>query len=255
MRNVRLLPILSVLALSLACSLSPMVSPPATQTATPTIQLPTRTPPPPTATVYNTPSPTPETPVPPTPTLPPPTFTAEALGERVNLRSGPSTLHTIIGMVPKGTHVSVIGKAAGDEWVFAESTDGKTGWLSTSFLQLHGSLSSLEEIPVKASFIVEGQVVDSAGTPINGVVLAVYKGQGPDQLRTDATSNASGRFYAYLPLGADGSWTVEVVGIGCSSWIMDSNCRYHGVFSAHGKETIQPPVSEPLYFVFDNQVQ
>ncbi len=255
MRSVRLLPIVLVLALSLACTLSPMVSPPATQTPTPTIPVPTRTPPPPTATAYRTPTPLPNTPVPPTPTLPQAAFTAEVLGERLNLRVGPSTLHTIIGTVTKGTYVSVIGKAPGDEWVFVESTSGKAGWLSVQFLQLHGSLSSLEDVQVKSSYIIAGQVVDSAGTPVNGVDLAVYQGEGPNQLRTDATSDATGHFYAYLPVGAQGTWTVEVVGVSCQSWIMDTSCRYHGVFSSKGKETIQPPLSEPLYFVFDNQVQ
>ncbi len=255
MRTGRLLPAVFVMALSiLACTLSPMVSPPATQTPTATVRLPTLTHLPPTPTIYFSPSPVPDTPEPPSATLPPPAFSAEVLGERLNLREGPSTLDTITGMVPKGVFVSLIGKAPGNEWVFVENTEGKTGWLSIKYLLLHGNLDHLAELPIPASYVVEGQIVDSTGMAINGVDLAIYQGEGSNQQRTDATTDASGKFYAYLPLNAQGSWTVEVVGISCRSWIMDPNCHFHGAFSSKGKEVFQPPLLEPLYFVFENQV-
>ncbi len=254
MRTVRIIPAVLVLALAIfACTLSPMVGPPSTQTPTVTAPLLTRTPPPSTPTVYQTKTSTPGTPIPPTATLPPASLTAEVLGERVNLRDGPSTLHTITGMVPRYVHVSLIGKAPGDEWVFIQTAQGETGWLSTHYLLLHGSMSRLPDIPTGDSYIVAGEVVDGHGNGINGVNLAVYQGEGEDLLRTDAISDASGKFYAYLPVRLGGQWTVEVVGVRCSSWIMDTSCHYHGAFSSNGKESIRPPLSQPLYFVFANQ--
>ncbi len=256
MRTARLLPIVFVLVLSaFACTLSPMVDPPPTQTPTVTIPAPTRTPPPPTPTVYLTLTPIPATPVPPTPTLPPPAFTAEVLGKRVNLRSGPSILHSITGMVPKGVYVSIIGKTPGDEWVFVRTSEEKTGWLSVKYLLLHGSLSRLPELPVESSELIEGEIIDGNGNGINGVNLAVYQGEGAEMLRVEAASDATGKFYAYLPAGANGKWTVEVVGVSCRSWIMDPDCQYHGAFRSNGNESIQPPLSQPLYFVFDNRSQ
>lgn len=252
-KAVRLLRLLFVPALSLACTLSPVVTPPPTRTPSPTIRLPARTPIAPTATLRPTPTPEPATLAPPTPTLPAPVFTAEVRAERINLRSGPSTLHTVAGTLTKGNHVSVLGKAPGIDWVLVETSQGKTGWLSVKFLLLHGDLNRLEDVAVRSSYFIEGRVMDSKGTPINGVSLAIYQGEGAGQLRTEATSGADGRFYAYLPLGARGAWMVEVTGVSCKSWIMDSGCRYHGRFSSNGKETIEPPLGAPLYFVFEPQ--
>jgi hypothetical protein len=170
-------------------------------------------------------------------------------GARVNLRFGPSTLTQITGTVYDGNYVQVQAKAPGDEWFFIRTTQGQDGWVSGDFIDLHGRLDAIPVSEPIDYYVIEGDVRDNANTPVNGVVLAVYQESNP-QFRTDATTGQNGHFYAYLPNDTSGRWIAEVVGIDCTSWIMGPDCRLTGSFSGGGRENFEPPLSRPLYFVY-----
>ena len=201
-----------------------------------------------------TPTPVPPT-VPPTaPASPSPTLALTTVQAKVEvtsivLRAGPSTLHSKLALYSQGTSVTVLGKAMGDDWVLVETPDGKTGWMSIVFL----SEFDVRDIPVSPpteSLVISGRVVDTSDAPIDRINVAVWQDTTSSQSRTDANSGQDGTFYAYLPEGSQGDWNVGVVGIGCTSRIVDADCKYMGSFIPP-TVTIQVPQTEPVTFVYD----
>jgi len=64
----------------------------------------------------------------------------------VNLRSGPSRDTAIVGRIPQGTHVSVVGRNAANTWW--QVNDGQvTGWVSAQYAPLQAG-SDVNSIPI-----------------------------------------------------------------------------------------------------------
>ena len=64
----------------------------------------------------------------------------------VNIRSGPATNTAIIGRVPQGTQISVVGRNAANTWW--QINDGRTtGWVSAAFVPRQAG-TNIESIPV-----------------------------------------------------------------------------------------------------------
>lgn len=81
-----------------------------------------------------TPSPTPL----PTPTAPAPTPTPAPLLARVpgpaNVRAGPGTTFTIVGVVDAGDQIDLLGRTG--EWYRVSLPDGTLGWMSGQVLEI-----------------------------------------------------------------------------------------------------------------------
>jgi len=63
-------------------------------------------------------------------------------------------------------------------------------------------------------------LTDATGNPVTGVQFAVLQAGVSEEIRTDATTDADGTFYAFLPADSKGSWWVEYVAISCESNVM-----------------------------------
>jgi hypothetical protein len=70
-------------------------------------------------------------------------------------------------------------------------------------------------------YTISGVVNTEVGTPVSGVGFAIIQ----NERRTDAATDESGRFYAYLPHTLSGIWRVTHVSISCTSNTMDENCN------------------------------
>lgn len=144
---------------------SPTPSPTATPTFTPS---PTATPtsttsptaiPTPTPTAISRPAPSPPTPQPPpvfvtprsstvdTPTATPtstPAVQLVVLGNRVNIRQGPSMEYDIIGQALKDQQLPVYASNPGQSWWLVCCTDdGRRGWISNSVVSASGDLAAV----------------------------------------------------------------------------------------------------------------
>ncbi len=91
-----------------------------------------------------------------------------------------------------------------------------------------------------------GNVVDSEGYPIEGINLAINQG---DQ-RVDVYSGVNGSFSTYLPSSTNPIWNVQVVGIKCSSRVMN-NCMLTGYFELTQGMNVTLPLSKPITFIFE----
>ena len=245
--RMRLLVVFLILGTALGCTLGETPEPTVAPAPSPTPITPSPTAVPPT----ETPEPTPT--LEPTETLPPPEpVNAEVLVEFLNMRSGPSTIHEVVGSYPEGEVVSVVGIAPGGEWVKVNTADDVTGWMYILFLSFEGSLSDVPVIQeVEDSFVVTGNVSDSAGEPIEGITFAVLRIVGDAELRNDARSDQDGNFYAYIPTDILGTWRVEIVGLACDSRIMNSDCEVEGFFNVNRTAFVELPQAEPLSFVYE----
>ena len=148
----------------------------------------------------------------------------------MNLRSGPSTLHNIVGKYTEGSPVAVVGQAPGGEWYKVEMADNRVGWMAGIFLNLDGDASGLPFLSVSGSTIFEGQVVDSAGEPVDGISVAAFRTGSDGSERAEGSSGPNGHFFLYLPEGVGSDWSAAVVGVDCNSRIMDTACSYYGRF-------------------------
>jgi len=91
-----------------------------------------------------TPPPT-QTPLPP---LPPPTTTPieGTASTQINVRSEPSTISEVLGIIPASTKVQIVGKDPGGNWwqiMYPQGTDGK-GWVTAQYVATAGK----PEVPV-----------------------------------------------------------------------------------------------------------
>ncbi len=148
-------------------------------------------------------------------------FPAKVAVSVINLRTGPGTAHDVLGKFAQDADIAVIGKAQGDEWVLVETPNGQIGWMILVFLTLDTPVEELPTLPVTYSMIVHGSVKDASGTPVDKVLIAVYQQTVAGELRSDDLTDSNGEFYAYLPYGSQGKFSVQIVGVDCASSIMD----------------------------------
>ncbi len=233
---------LIVFLLLTACGTQPPASSPEMPTPAPSPSAlpPTWTPPP---------APT-QTPLPsPTPFL---AFEAEALTDFLNVRANPGYLFEIQTQLDAETKFQVLGKSPGGEWIYVELADGSNGWI---FNQLISSVMDLQLAPIREPQdvqLITGSVADASGKPVNGIQFMV-QGAGASAPRTDALTDDTGTFYAYLPSAAAGKWYVSFAAISCTSVTMDKDCNCLGGVCG----TINPavknvtlPQTEPLEFLW-----
>lgn len=166
----------------------------------------------------------------PTETPQPSVFNAEVTATTLNLRSGPGMLHNIIGQYPKGEVVTVIGRAPGNGWVKILTKTNVTGWMNVQLLDLKSPISSAPELTISESLVAVGKVVDSSGKGIPGIQVAVNRIGGATRVRVESITGEDGMFYSYAPVEYQGTWLVTIIGVGCTSPIVDVNCRYAGKF-------------------------
>ncbi len=101
---------------------------------------------------------------------------------KLNLRSGPGVVFTIITSVPYNTQVTLVGKASSGTWVQVRLADGTLGWMNSIYLRTYADLSLLP-ITFDTSVIVPPQTVPPPGSP-SGV--QTYTVKAGDTLKTIA---------------------------------------------------------------------
>jgi hypothetical protein len=182
----------------------------------------------PTVTVHLfTPVPVPSTPTPiPSPARPTPTSTATATAgpftpfpakpavDALKLRVGPGSLFDPLSLLYQTQTVTVLGKSPGGEWTLVETADETQGWVFSQLLAADQDLSTAPVTEPENAQLLRGRLTDASGLPISGAQFSLT--QGTDR-RTDAMTDPSGDFYAFLPEDTSGDWLVAYVAIACTS--------------------------------------
>lgn len=158
------------------------------------------------------------------------TLKADVSADTLNLRAGPSMLHNILSQYKKGDQVTILARAPGDEWLKVIGKDNRIGWMYVGHLTLIEDFHLLPIAQINESLVATGRVVDASGKGIPGIQVALTRTGGAQRVRITGISMDDGVFYAFAPVEYQGTWLATVIGVGCGSRIVDSNCRYAGVF-------------------------
>jgi hypothetical protein len=139
--------------------------------------------------------------------------------------------------MPVGCFANANGRAAKQGWFMKWSF--RIILITTILLSSCGNLTETNPS-------IFGSVVDSNGLPIEGINIAVIQ----EENRVDVYSATDGSFSAELPTSTNSNWTVEIVGINCTSKIM-ANCVLTGYFELFQSIDVTVPLSKPITFIFE----
>jgi hypothetical protein len=152
-------------------------------------------------------------------------FTVTTWADNVVLRNNPGHLSGELGILPDNTPLTILSRTPGSEWLMVKTADGRVGWVFAKLVESSGpDLRSAPLLTPTGVLTVRGRLTDSGGSPVTGVQFAVVKAGIENGPRTDATTDADGVFYAFLPSDSTGSWWASYVAISCESNMMDSTC-------------------------------
>lgn len=169
--------------------------------------------------------------------------------ENVNLRTNPGLLFTVSRVMPQNTRLRLLGQEPGGEWLYVMNDEGIPGWVNMNVVLMAYDGPPPPIVEPTDVHLVTGSVLTELGTPVSGIGFAIYQGSR----RTDAQTDDTGQFRAYLPRNLSGVWTVGYVSIACTSNIMDANCncKNSSCGSPYPESVfIELPQSEPLSFVW-----
>jgi len=169
--------------------------------------------------------------------------------ENVNLRTNPGLLFTVSRVMAKNTRLRLLGQTPGGEWLSVINDEGISGWVNSNVVLVAYDGPPPPIVEPTNVLLVTGDVMTALDTPVSGVGFAVYQGSR----RTDAVTNSTGQFYAYLPANMTGTWTVEYNSIACTSNTMDSNCNCISGSCGTANPAnamMQLPQVEPLHFIW-----
>ncbi len=216
-----------------------MLSPQAAS-ATPTYPPPITTEP---VTPTHTPLPS-ATPTPhPTPTPYQP-ISGSILFDAMRLRRGPGFLFETVRQYPVDQTISLLGRAPGNNWFYAQTTDGFTGWMKMEGIELDGNFYDAPEVTPDRVVIIRGRVFGTNGSPASDLSLMIQpKGDDTTSMQDVGRTDVTGRFYIYLPEGTRGEWTLALAAYGCESSAVDRNCSLIGKFPEPSLITL-PDASE-----------
>jgi hypothetical protein len=142
-------------------------------------------------------------------------FSARPAVDALKLRVGPGTLFGPLMLLYQTETVTVLGRAAGGEWILVETLDEVQGWVLGQLLETDHDLQTAPLTEPENAQVVRGHLTDSNDLPISGVQFALTHGTAE---RTDATTDSNGGFFAFLPADASGDWMVAYAdAIACSS--------------------------------------
>lgn len=148
--------------------------------------------------------------------------------QNVNLRTQPGMLFPVSRVMPQGTSLQVLGRAPGGEWYSVITGETIVGWVQVNFVKGGFDGPPPPIIQPQGVQLVSGRVLDEDGNPISGIGFAVTQGTAANAPRTDATTDETGTFYAFLPQTASGAWHVGYTSIACASNVMDADCNCKG---------------------------
>ncbi len=141
--------------------------------------------------------------------------------ENVNLRVQPGMLFQVSRVLAQNTRLRLLGSAPGGEWLYVKTDEPINGWVNVNVVKGDSDIPLALVIVPTDVILITGKVLTPLGTPVSGIGFAITQGSR----RTDASTDETGQFYAYLPLTMSGIWQVGYISISCKSNVMDSGCN------------------------------
>lgn len=169
----------------------------------------------------------------------------------INMRSGPTTVHEVVGTYNIGTLVTILGQTPDGDWLYVQPRDNNFGWMYADYVKSYVDVTGIPVMVPTGSVVFHGKVTNTAdNSGVSRVNLAVLQGTGDEVLRADVFTQDNGEFDIYLPGDSSGIWRVVIVGTSCDSNIMSDACTYTGAYTPDLGITFTLPEIPPLEFTY-----
>jgi len=119
------------------------------------------------------------------------------------------------------TKLQLLGRAPGGEWFYVTTDESVNGWVNVNVVKAGYDGPPPPTVEPADVILITGKVLNPQGLPVSGIGFAITQGSR----RTDASTDETGQFYAYLPSTMSGTWQVGYVSVSCTSNTMDSGCN------------------------------
>ena len=171
------------------------------------------------------------------------------IADNVNLRMNPGMLFQVSRVLPQNTRLRLLGQAPGGEWLNVRNDEGVTGWVNVNIVLISYDGPPAPVVEPTGVLLVTGKVETALGTPVSGIGFAITQGSR----RTDAMTDETGHFFAYLPSNMSGTWNVGYISVSCKSNTMDASCNCVNTICGTANPpsaAVELPQSAPLEFVW-----
>lgn len=147
------------------------------------------------------------------------TLQATVTANAVNVRSGPSTAESVVGILSANDTVAANGRNPSGDWLRIVLPESGTGWVFGDLLATSGDRTSLAVAEAGDSFYQPMQAfyfrsgigdAPCAEAPSSGILIQTPKGQGEITLRVNEVKIKLGST-AYLQAQQGGSMTISVI--------------------------------------------
>lgn len=125
--------------------------------------------------------------------------------DRVNVRSGPSVLYPLIGVILLGAEVPVVGRSAGGDWLVVEypGVQGGIGWVWANYMDVSaGELVVIENPPSpepQTTITIDPTMAAQFVTTPIATRLPTFTEPAPLQIPT--YSSSTGQSIGGIPIG------------------------------------------------------
>ena len=169
------------------------------------------------------------------------------------LRANPGPLFEAKTTLPNTSHLLVLGRTPGNEWLLVQTPLERMGWVFSQFVTSEGELNLVPFVQPADIQIVRGRVLEESGKPVTGIQFAVVQDKAGSPPRNDAITDETGTFYAFMPVNTTGTWAVSFTAVACTSNRMDKDCKcLNGVCGGPTPASISVPLplEKPLEFLW-----
>ncbi len=126
----------------------------------------------------------------------------------------------------------------------------KVGWMLAAHITIQGELSSVPVLPISESLVATGKITTAAGEPLAGIQVGMTRVGGVEVVRVDGISQSDGSIFIYAPVEYQGTWLASVIGVDCTSPIVDTNCRFAGKFEPVDGIPLKMPQENQINFIY-----
>jgi uncharacterized protein YgiM (DUF1202 family) len=162
----------------------------------------------------------------------------------VNVRSGPSTIYSVLRTVPQGTALTVLGQDGTNTWLSVQLSDGSTGWIARYLTNYVGIA------PTVAAPVLTQPALAAPQTVINTVPAPVTPAAnlyvGPSQLYSVIRTVPQGSTITIIGQDATGAWLSVRLADGTEGWMARAATDFVGTAAIVATPTVSQPVQPPL---------
>jgi uncharacterized protein YraI len=170
----------------------------------------------------------------------------------VNVRSGPSTLYTVLRTVPQNTQLTILGQDSTGTWLSVRLVDGTEGWIARYLTDYIGTAPVLAAPvlvtqpplapPATTILAVPAIVPAPAPTPVANLYI------GPSELYSVIRLVPQGSLITILGQDATGAWLSVRLADGTEGWMARAVTDFTGsatILPAPTVSVSQPPLAPP----------